>query len=121
VAPPAPLPPEAEPFVELLREAGEPIVEHGILLGEVLGLEVVRVVVDEVGTDLPFGVGKHDREPQRLIHGDRPTPGCSMAAVPGWCWSCPRATTTQRHVTSPPHCASQLRWSPSQRIGGRSR
>lgn len=53
----------------LIAEAGaDPVVEHGVLYGEVLGLEVCRVV-DGV---LEVGVGKHDREAHRMIHGDRP-------------------------------------------------
>jgi hypothetical protein len=82
IQPPAGLRPEAEPFVDLIRAAGaEPVVEHGMLLGEVLGLEVVRVVVDDMGADLQVGVGKHDREAQRLVHGDRPPLDALTAAV----------------------------------------
>jgi hypothetical protein len=63
-----PLPPDAEPFVELFARAGaEPVVEQGALVAEVLGLEVARVVDGE----LEVGVGKHDREAQKLMHGDR--------------------------------------------------
>ena len=69
-----PTPPVVQPPVDLswapvIVEAGaEPVTEHGVLYGEVLGLEVCRVVDGR----LEVGVGKHDREAQRLIHGDRP-------------------------------------------------
>lgn len=65
-----PLSDDAAAFVPLVEAAGaEPLVEHGVLLAEVLGLEVGRVV-DGV---LEVGVGKHDRETQALVHADRPT------------------------------------------------
>lgn len=45
-------------YVELLAAHGiEPVFEHGALRGEVLGLEVARVI----GGDLVVGVGRHDR------------------------------------------------------------
>lgn len=73
VAPEPPLDPRAEPFRAVLVAAGaEPVVEHGRLLGEVRGLEVARVVEDEDGVHLEIGVGKHDRQVQRLVHGDQP-------------------------------------------------
>ena len=60
----------------LIVEAGaQPVVEHGVLSGEVDGLEVCRVVTDvESGaTRLEVGIGAHDREAFQLLHGDRPT------------------------------------------------
>jgi hypothetical protein len=81
-AEPEPLPPPAalpEHHLELrplIVEAGaEPNVEHGVLTGEVEGLEVCRVVDDpDTGTTrLEVGVGAHDRELFQLVHGDRPT------------------------------------------------
>jgi hypothetical protein len=77
-----PLAPEVETFVAFLSEAGvEPVVEHGVLTGEVLGLEVARVVVDEVGVFLEVGVGKHDRHAQRLLNQDRPPLETLVAAA----------------------------------------
>ena len=53
----------------LIEEAGaEPVIEHGTLYGEVLGLEVCRVVDGR----LEVGVGEHDREAQQLVHAGRP-------------------------------------------------
>ena len=65
-AEPEPLPPPGVPderalsFAPILSEGGaKPWVEHdGTVIGEVLGLEVARVVDGE----LEVGVGKHDRE-----------------------------------------------------------
>ena len=42
----------------LAARGADPVVEHGVLRGEVLGLEVARVV----GGELMVGVGRHDRE-----------------------------------------------------------
>lgn len=75
---PAPLSAADAAFASLIVEAGaEPVVEHGVLYGEVLGLEVCRVVDGR----LEVGVGRHDREAQRLIHGDRPPVEALRTAV----------------------------------------
>jgi hypothetical protein len=66
---------------ELLAAGAEPVVEHGVLRGEVLGLEVARVVVDGEGAYIEVGVGKHDRHAQRLVHGDEPTADALARAV----------------------------------------
>ncbi|HSH58804.1 MAG TPA: hypothetical protein VK988_04015, partial [Acidimicrobiales bacterium] len=77
-----PLPSEVETFVTFLSEAGvEPVIEHGVLSGEVLGLEVARVVVDQLGVFLEVGVGKHDRYAQRLLNQDRPPLEALVAAA----------------------------------------
>ncbi|MBA3288900.1 MAG: hypothetical protein H0U21_12930 [Acidimicrobiia bacterium] len=58
-------------------EAGgaTPVVEHGVVAGEVRGLEVCRVVddADTGAVRLDVGVGVHDREAFAIIHGDVPT------------------------------------------------
>ena len=73
----APSPPaHHDDFRELIVSAGaEPQVEHGVLFGDVRGLEVCRVVDDRyLGTTrLEVGVGAHDREAFQLMHGDVPT------------------------------------------------
>lgn len=72
VAPPA-------DHVELIPtiEAGgaRAVVEHGVVVGEVRGLEVCRVTDDpESGAvRLEVGVGVHDREAFALMHGELPT------------------------------------------------
>ncbi len=60
---PAPAP-EAELFRPVLAAAGlETVVEAGSLLGELLGLEVARVVVaDDGSAHIEVGVGRFDRE-----------------------------------------------------------
>ena len=77
---PYPTPTAVDPAHEALRpliiEGGaEPLVEHGVLVGEVRGLEVCRAVtdhhIDEVR--LEVGVGAHDREAFSMLHGARPT------------------------------------------------
>jgi len=79
---PGPLPvssppsPEHEAFRDLIIEGGAaPIVEHGVLCGEVRGLEVCRVVDDphQHTVRLEVGVGAHDREAFQMMHGDVPT------------------------------------------------
>jgi len=66
-APPAvdvPPAPEAELYRPVLVAAGlDPVVEGGNLVGELLGLEVARVVVDPDGSaHVEAGVGRFDRE-----------------------------------------------------------
>ncbi|MCU1497259.1 MAG: hypothetical protein JWM47_1212 [Acidimicrobiales bacterium] len=62
-ADPAPAP-EAELYRPVLRAAAlDPVVEGGHLMGELLGLEVARVVVDDDGSaHVEAGVGRFDRE-----------------------------------------------------------
>lgn len=72
---PPPLPPAHEELRALIVAGGAiPVVEHGVLVGEVHGLEVCRVVDAPDGTPrLEVGVGAHDREAFALVHGDVPT------------------------------------------------
>lgn len=62
-------------FRELIAEGGAtPVEEHGVVAGEVDGLEVCRVVDDPHTGEvrLEVGVGAHDRETFQIMHGDRP-------------------------------------------------
>jgi hypothetical protein len=71
------VPPESEAFAPALLAAGIEVVrEHGLLLGEVHGLEVARVEAGE----LSVGVGRFDREAAAVIWSDRPTE-VALAAV----------------------------------------
>jgi hypothetical protein len=75
---PAPLDvPEAhDELRQLIIEGGAvPTVEHGVLVGEVRGLEVCRVVTDLYTgvARLEVGIGQHDREAFQMLHGDVPT------------------------------------------------
>ncbi len=67
-------PSEALDLVSLLVDAGvEIVIEHGDVRGEILGLEVARIVVDEQGPRIEVGVGRHDREAFTMVHGNIPT------------------------------------------------
>ena len=68
---PAPAP-GAELYRPVLRAAGlEPVVEGGSLMGELLGLEVARVVVGEDGAArVEAGVGRFDREVGAMMFAD---------------------------------------------------
>jgi hypothetical protein len=75
----APLDPDVEGLVGVIAAAGAaPVVEHGTLVGEVEGLEVVRAVPADADADagagarLEIGVGRHDREASALLYADVP-------------------------------------------------
>ncbi|WP_420438715.1 hypothetical protein [Candidatus Poriferisodalis sp.] len=93
--PTEPPPPRVPELVALLGAAGvEVTVEHGVITGEVEGLEVARIVAAATGGDtapgdaahagatdedstewqVEVGVGAHDREAFSLLHADEPTP-----------------------------------------------
>jgi hypothetical protein len=98
-APATPAPPDAHlELVSLIERAGAtPHVEHGVVTGEVRGLEVCRVVDEPTtghfaefsdvlieraaarpdrlanGVILEVGVGPNDREAFQLLHGHMPT------------------------------------------------
>ena len=93
--PTEPPPPRVPELVALLGAAGvEVTVEHGVITGEVEGLEVARIVAAATGGDtapgdaahagatdedstewqIEVGVGAHDREAFSLLHADEPTP-----------------------------------------------
>lgn len=64
-------------FAGIIERAGATVVsEYGVLAGEVMGLEVCRVVEDPLsksGAHLEIGVGIHDRELFRMVNGNSPT------------------------------------------------
>ena len=111
VAPPVAADADHLRFNDLIVEAGAtPVVEHGVVFGEVRGLEVCRVVADsDLGTvRLEVGVGRPDREAFQLIHGDVP-PVEALARVVD-------AVTKYRNVDVPQHPLNRvarerlLRW-----------
>jgi len=63
-------------FLDIIESSGaDALVEHGVVVGEVRGLEMCRVV-DDVTTGevrLEVGMGRHDREAFTMIHGELPT------------------------------------------------
>lgn len=67
------VPESHERFAAVIAESGAQVVsEHGVLTGEVDGLEVCRVVDDGFGPRLEVGVGSHDREAFQMLHGETP-------------------------------------------------
>ncbi len=98
ISPADPAPARHEEFRPLIIEGGaDPVVEHGVLTGEVRGLEVCRVVDDPTtgATRLEVGVGEHDREAFQMLHGDVPAVA-SLARVV-------EAVSRHRSLDAPPH------------------
>lgn len=61
-------------FTDMFRRAGaDVVIEHGVVAAEVAGLEVARVVDEEGRAIVRIGVGVHDRETFRMLHGDEAT------------------------------------------------
>ena len=116
IAAPAEPPPAAEPapaLAELLVDADiEVVVEDGIVRGEVLGLEVARIVHGTTTSGTPIdepvlevGVGHADRELTGLVHGNLP-PAAQLARVI-------EIVRAQRRVGAERHPLNQLapeRW-----------
>lgn len=102
----APAPAAAAEFVRALRAAGaDPVVERGVVVGEINGLEIARVITDDDGAYLEVGVGKHDRHAQALVHGGRPTAEALAAAV--------EFVARHRRIDAEPHPLNRLareRW-----------
>jgi hypothetical protein len=112
-AEPAPLPPEPPvpdevmAWAPVLAAAGaEPVAEHGRLLGEVLGLEVARVGLDQDGqVRLQVGVGRYEHELYDARHGGQPPAAAIRAPA--------ELIRAERRPGRPPHPANQLapeRW-----------
>ena len=99
--------PTAELTSVLLRAAGaDVVVEHGVVSGEVRGLEIARVVVaDDGAARIEVGVGRHDREAFAMVHGDVPAAE-ALADVIG-------TVRRHRHADAPHHPLNRLageRW-----------
>ncbi|MGY6500828.1 MAG: hypothetical protein ACXIVQ_08070 [Acidimicrobiales bacterium] len=77
-----PAPATAE-YVVLLEQAGvDVVVERGEVTGEIRGIEVARVVVDDAGVGrLEVGVGRFDQEAGALMHGDLSPPDALARVV----------------------------------------
>ena len=105
VVPPAPQPiaPEIADLIDLILDAGaDPVVEHGVLTGEVAGLEVLRAVVDPHTGEprLEVGLGNHDREP---------TSSCSATSRPSSAIaSVVESVRAHREVGAPPHALNRI-------------
>jgi hypothetical protein len=97
------VPVEHEALRALIIEGGaEPAVEHGVLSGEVAGLEVCRVVTDRYTDEvrLEVGVGVHDRQAFQMIHGNVPTVQALAGVV--------RAVSPHRQPAASPHPLNRL-------------
>jgi hypothetical protein len=69
-----PAPAGAARYADVLRSAGvEPVIEHGVLRGEVLGVEVARVEDVDGELVLRVGVSAQDRDAHAMVHADKPT------------------------------------------------
>ena len=103
---PTPVDRRVEDLVRVIRAAGaEPVGEHGVLVGEVEGLEVVRAVADDNGARLEVGVGRNDREAFQLVHGDVPTADALASVI--------RTVREHRRPGAEPHPLNRLaaeRW-----------
>ncbi len=126
---PSPLPPVfeapagAETLVEIIVEAGvDVVVEQGIVRGEVLGLEVARIVaapleeawleearIAAAGVSADFrlevGVGKFDRVTAAMMYADLPTADALATVV--------NEVRRHRYPGAPPHPVRDLcreRW-----------
>lgn len=118
VAPaPAPAEPECEfdidQFCSVISEAGaEVVIEHGVLTGEVAGLEVCRVVFEDEWR-LRVGVGSQDREAFHMLHGDAPALDSLVRVV--------EFVQKYRQPTADPHPLNRLsteRWMRSTFVTG---
>lgn len=49
------------------------VVEHGVVAAEVVGLEVARIIEENGVPTVRIGVGAHDRETFRMVHGEEAT------------------------------------------------
>lgn len=119
--PPAPLPGHLA-LTGLIEAAGAaPNVEHGVVFGEVRGLEVCRVVAEPTvghvtepgvaspprdpdraaaGVLLEVGVGANDREAFQILHGDVPTVEALSRVV--------AAVAEHRRAEAPQHPLNRL-------------
>lgn len=60
-------------MADIVAAGADPVVEHGTLIGEVRGLEIVRAEERGGTVELRVGVGDFDREAFGLLHGEVPT------------------------------------------------
>lgn len=103
LSPPVDPHPDHLALADLVERGGAVVrVEHGVVSGEVDGLEVCRVVQDDstAGPRLEVGVGTHDREAFALLHGDIPAVEALSGVV--------EAVRTHRRPHADPHPLNRL-------------
>ena len=104
---PAAAHPSAVALVPDLEAAGlEVVTEGGVVRGEIRGLEVAVVAVDDEGrARVEVGVGRHDREAFAMLHGDLPALDAMRAVID--------TVSRQRRPGAAPHPLNRLapeRW-----------
>ncbi len=87
---------------EIAAAGADPLCEWGVLVGEVEGLEVCRVVRSNETGDvvLQVGIGAHDREAFAMLHGDRPP----LVALQGVV----QAVAPHRMLNAAPHALNRI-------------
>lgn len=89
---------DAQVLIDQIEQAGaEAVIECGVIIGEVRGLEMCRVVQDDDSGQmrLEVGIGAHDREAFAMVHSERPTSESISSVV--------EAILAQRYVDAPLH------------------
>jgi hypothetical protein len=101
-AAPPPSPDHLELVPVIVAAGADAVVEGGIVLGEVRGLEVCRVVdgAPGAGPRLEVGIGAHDRRAFAMIHGDVPAADALGGVV--------ATVTAVRGPGLPPHPLQRL-------------
>lgn len=100
--------PAAVELSALVTRAGARVcIEHGVVTGELLGLEIARVVQEPSGggVRIEVGVGAHDREAFRILHGEMPSEEALRDVV--------QTVSRYRQAGAEPHPLGQLvpeRW-----------
>lgn len=99
-------PPDDPAMATQLRQAGlDVVVEHGMLLGELRGIELARIQHGDNGPELHIGVGKLDREMTAMVHENLPRPEALTRVV--------EIVDAERRAERPPHPLRDLapeRW-----------
>ena len=100
---PQPIAPEIADLIDLILDAGaDPVVEHGVLTGEVGGLEVLRAAVDPHTGEprLEVGLGNHDRDANQLVFGNVPPVEAIVNVI--------ESVRAHREVGAPPHALNRI-------------
>ncbi|MDQ6837131.1 MAG: hypothetical protein M3137_01985 [Actinomycetota bacterium] len=98
------LPADAARWAALLVDHGvQPVIEHGTLCGDVLGLEVARVVGERAwGWHLEVGVGGHDREARReMMLDEDPADALDQVVALVRTWRSPDARRHPANILAP--------------------
>ncbi|MDY7100758.1 MAG: hypothetical protein S0880_06180 [Actinomycetota bacterium] len=107
VAPVDPEPAALDAAAPLTELGVDVVVEHGVVTGEIAGLEIARVVADDAGGGyrLESGVGRYDREASTMLDAVR-DPGEALTSVVA-------TVRLHRHGDARPHVLNRLareRW-----------